>query len=312
MILLICSYITDLVFGDPEWLPHPVRLMGGLITFLEKLLGRKSGFLKERIKGVFLAVLVVGITGFLTYGVLILSRGINPIFGSFVWVYLAYTTLAVKDLRVKAAAVLKEIENGSIEKARFMLSRVVGRDTRYLDETGVVKAVIESVAESINDGIVAPLFYLVLGGPGLAMIYKSVNTLDSMVGYKNEKYCNFGWFSAKSDDLLNYIPARITGILITIASGVYNRNFISSFKIMIRDGKKHLSPNSGISEAAMAGALGIRLGGASLYSGKIVEKPYIGEEKNAVKSSFIRIALNISLIVSFFMLLGGVLYQWVI
>ncbi|MBU0684193.1 MAG: adenosylcobinamide-phosphate synthase CbiB, partial [Candidatus Omnitrophica bacterium] len=305
MDLLIYSYIADLIFGDPECLPHPVRLMGRLITFLEKHLGKKSGFLRERVKGVFLWALVVGATGFLTYGILKFSKEINPFFGSFVWVYLGYTVLAVKDLRVKAKAVLAEIENGSIKKARFMLSKVVGRDTQDLEEAGIVKAVIESVAESINDGIVAPFFYLILGGPVLAMVYKSVNTLDSMVGYKNEKYRNFGWFSAKSDDCLNYIPARVTGVLITVASGLYNRNFLSSFKIMTRDGQKHLSPNSGISEAAMAGALGVRLGGTSKYFGKIVEKPYIGDENNSIKNFYICEALNISLIVSFLMLLGG-------
>ncbi len=266
----------------------------------------------ERIKGVFLAIFVVSVAVGISYGILKFSKMLNPFFGEVIWVYLAYTTLAIRDLRVKGKAVLRELDAGSIKEARFQLSKIVGRDTQNLNEEEIAKAVVESVAESVNDGIIAPLFYLILGGPVLAMAYKSVNTLDSMVGYNNEKYRNFGWFSARLDDFLNYVPARISGLLIAVSSGVYNKNFAVSFRIMIRDGKNHTSPNSGVPEGAMAGALGIRLGGASNYFGKTVQKPYIGEEKNGIKSALIGQALDISFIASLLMLLAGVAYKWLI
>ncbi|MBL7072816.1 MAG: cobalamin biosynthesis protein CobD [Candidatus Omnitrophica bacterium] len=310
MYLLIWSYILDLVIGDPEWMGHPVRLIGGMINFLESRLRGNGSFGMERIKGVFLVICVISVAGGISYGILRFSKILNPFLADVVWVYLAYTTLATRDLRVKGKAVLKELNAGKIKEARVRLSMIVARDTDTLNKEEITRAVVESVAESVNDAIIAPLFYLILGGPVAAIVYKSVNTLDSMVGYKNEKYLNFGWFSAKLDDCLNYIPARITGLVIACAAGIYNKNFVSSFKIMTRDGKNHLSPNSGISEAAMAGALGIKVGGESSYFGRIVQKPYIGEEKNVLQASCVNEALDISFIASFLMLLGGVLYKW--
>ncbi|NCO68147.1 MAG: cobalamin biosynthesis protein CobD, partial [Nitrospirae bacterium] len=174
--------------------------------------------------------------------------------------------------------VLKEIRAKDIIEARKKLSCIVGRDTQNLSEDGVVKAAAESIAENTNDGIIAPLFYLILGGPVLAITYKAINTLDSMVGYKNDRYIHFGWFSARVDDVANFIPARIAGMLIVISSFLLRKNFKDSLKTMLRDSKKHSSPNSGISEAAMAGALGIRLGGGAFYQGKFVEKQYIGND----------------------------------
>jgi len=312
MYLLILSYISDLIFGDPEWMPHPVRLIGGLINVLESRLKRPGSVWIEKIRGFFLAVFAIGITAAFTYGILKISKRLNPFFGEVMWVYLAYTTLAIRDLRVKGKAVLMELDAEAVEEARFQLSKIVGRDTQNLNEEEIARAAVESVAESVNDGIIAPLFYLIIGGPVLAIAYKSVNTLDSMVGYKNEKYRNFGWFSARLDDFLNYIPARISGLLIAVSSGIYNKNFMASLKMMIRDGKNHISPNSGVPEGAMAGALGIRLGGASNYFGKTVQKPYIGEEKNGIKSALISQALNISFIASLLMLLAGVTYKWLI
>jgi len=311
MYLLILSYIFDLIFGDPEWMPHPVRLMGKLIDFLDRWLRGNSPFWIEKIKGVFLVILVVCVASGISYGILRFSKALNPFLGDVVWVYLAYTTLAVRDLRVKGKAVLKELNSGKIKEARVRLSMIVARDTENLNKEEIARAAVESVAESINDGIIAPLFYLILGGPVAAIVYKSVNTLDSMVGYKNEKYLNFGWFSAKLDDCLNYIPARVTGLVIAVSAGIYNKNFTASFRMMTRDGKNHFSPNSGLSEAAMAGALGVKLGGASSYFGKSVQKPYIGEEKNVLKISCVNEALDISFIASVLMLLGGIVYKWV-
>jgi len=207
-----------------------------------------------------------------------LSRRLNPFLYHLAWVYIGYTTISVKDLQIKARAIYKELKEGDIFKARKELSRIVGRDIQDLSEDEIKRATIESIAESTNDGIIAPLFYLILGGPVLAITYKAINTLDSMVGYKNDRYIHFGWFSARVDDVANFIPARIAGMLIVISSFLLRKNFKDSFKTMLRDSKKHSSPNSGISEAAMAGALGIRLGGGAFYQGKFVEKQYIGND----------------------------------
>ncbi len=312
MILTIVSYIADLIFGDPENFPHPVRAMGKLITVLDNFLNEKEARkIYQRIKGVILFFIVTGSSIFFAYFIINVSIRINPFLGNLVWIYLGYAAISVKDLRVKAYAVLNRVEKGDIEKARRELSKIVGRDTQTLDKEDIIKAVIESVAENTNDGIVAPIFYLILGGPVAAIAYKSVNTLDSMVGYKNEKYLNFGWFSAKVDDMANYIPARITGFLIIVAEFLRTRKFTRVFKTMIRDCRKHLSPNSAFSEAAVAGALGIRLGGPSCYGGKPVIKPYIGDQIIKTEPILIKDALNISFIVSLLMISTGVIFKWV-
>jgi len=315
-LLLILCFVLDLIFGDPEWFPHPVRMMGKLINILDNWLrGEQSNKLRERIKGAILVIFVIGICGCFAYLILEIAKRLNNYLWYFIWVYLGYTTLAIKDLHVKSKAILNELKNNDIKEARSELSKIVGRDTENIDEEKIITATVESIAEGTNDGIVAPLFYLALGGPLLAIIYKAINTLDSMLGYKNKKYINFGWASARLDDIANYIPARITGFLISISSAFATSSLITihcSLKTMLRDGTFHPSPNSGISEAAMAGALGVRLGGPSFYHGKEVIKPYIGEGKNEVKLSCITSALNISFITSILILLIGVFLKWLI
>jgi adenosylcobinamide-phosphate synthase len=310
--LLISSYIADLIFGDPERFPHPVRWMGKLINLLDKGLNKKGAFWIRRIKGAVLAFAVIGISAYSAYLLLELSKRLNPFLHYMAWIYIGYTTISVKDLQVKAKAVYKELKKDDILKARKKLSRIVGRDTQELSEDEIKRATIESVAESTNDGIVAPLFYLILGGPVLAVAYKAINTLDSMVGYKNDKYIDFGWFSARLDDVANFIPARISGFLISISSFILGKGFKDSFKTMLIDGKNHPSPNSGISEAAMAGALGIRIGGGAFYQGKFVEKQYIGEDRRKVDAFLINEALKISFVTSVLMLIIGVLFKWLI
>jgi len=275
---ILSAYLLDLVLGDPRWLPHPVKIMGKLINFLERKLRSGKHWKILRIKGAILALTVVGVSTSSSYLILELMRKIDPVAGHLTWIFLAYTSLATKDLFLHAKKVLKEIRIKDIIQARKKLSCIVGRDTQNLSEDGVVKAAAESIAENTNDGIIAPLFYLILGGPVLAITYKAINTLDSMVGYKNDRYIHFGWFSARVDDVANFIPARIAGMLIVISSFLLRKNFKDSLKTMLRDSKKHSSPNSGISEAAMAGALGIRLGGGAFYQGKFVEKQYIGND----------------------------------
>ena len=334
--LLICSYLADLFFGDPEGFAHPVRGMGRLIKFLENRLRTNSAKWIERTKGIILTFVVVGISTYLAYLSIKLSRSFSPFLGSLVWVYLGYTTLSIKDLQVKVKAILRKTEKDSLVQARKELAKIVSRDTQNLSKDKIALATIESIAENTNDGIIAPLFYLILGGPILAIAYKSINTLDSMVGYKNERYLHFGWFSAKLDDIVNFIPARISGLLILISSVIARRKapkqsqdgafllrqgfggqlsllaMTRSFKTMLRDGRKHPSPNSGVSIAAMAGALGIRLGGTWTYQGRFSVKPYLGEEKRVIQPSFINEALTISLTASFLMVSAGVIFKWLI
>jgi adenosylcobinamide-phosphate synthase len=253
---------------------------------------------------------VAGSSALFAYLAIILAGRLHPFLGFAACVYFGYSSLAVKDLRLKAGAVHRALSRGSLEESRRELSKIVGRDTDILTEEKIVTAAVESVAESTNDGIVAPLFYLAVGGPVLAVAYKAINTLDSMVGHKDERYGNFGWFSARLDDAANYLPARITGLLIVAAGYILKKDFRQAFKIMRRDGARHASPNSGVPEAAMAGALGIRVGGPSTYNGEVVDKPYIGEPVAAVRPALIRRSLNISFMVSLMAALIGAALRW--
>jgi len=294
-ITLTAAYLLDLAIGDPRWMPHPVRGMGWMIAKMEKTL-RKTGVrsqesgdrkLTEKLSGVLLVTTVVGATyAFFYYINYLLLTSHFPLLTSYlsfiVLAILIATTIATRELINSAKAVIDEVKTGNVETARGKLGMIVGRDTQSLDRKGILKATIETLSENASDGIVAPLFYFALGGLPLAMAYKAVNTLDSMVGYKNETYRNFGWAAARLDDIANFIPARITGVLIVMASFFVYVSLPTSYfslKIMLRDGRKHSSPNSGVPEAAMAGALGVQLGGPSMYGGILVEKPFIGEDR---------------------------------
>jgi adenosylcobinamide-phosphate synthase len=285
--VIVSAYILDLIFGDPRRLPHPVRGIGWLIQRFEALLRR---FAKtpgtEKIAGIVLVISVV-LPVYALCLVLILSAASFSLYLGFaVSALMAYTTLAARALADSAQAVLSPLDNGDILRARKELSMIVGRDTENLDEKEITRAVVETVAENASDGVAAPLFYMALGGPALAMAYKAVNTLDSMVGYKNARYINFGWAAARLDDAANFIPARITAVLICFASNLFSlfnsafriphSAFQSPWRVMLRDGRNHPSPNSGYPEAAMAGALGVRLGGQSTYGGRLSRKPFIG------------------------------------
>lgn len=324
IILFISAYISDLIIGDPSFLPHPVRWMGKLIEFLDKRWNKNfGGFGKRessekaidwfmRIKGIALTLVVISITTCLAYLFIKISKMIHPLLGVVAGIYVAYTTLATKDLCVKAKDILKELEIGRIVNARDKLSMIVGRDTQHLQQDEIIIATIESVAESINDGVIAPLFYLIIGGPLLAIAYRAINTLDSMVGYKNEKYIDFGWFSARLDDIANLIPARICGILIPLSSFLFGKGFLFPFKIMLRDHKNHASPNSGIPEAAIAGALKIRLGGNTWYDGKLYKKPFIGEARKEITLNMINQALVICIISSLQLIAIGTIIHLIV
>lgn len=291
VIVLTLAYIIDRIIGDPGSFPHPVRWIGRMISKGEGIM--RSAIKNERIAGTSLAVVVIVMTYLIFYliNISFYDSDYSPLlsFGLFLVVlYFTFTVLATGELVRAASVVIVEVETGDIGEARKKLGMIVGRDTAELERDDIKRATIETVAESASDGIVAPLFYFSIGGLPMAMAYKAVNTLDSMVGYRNERYRDFGWAPARLDDIANYIPARLTGLLIVIASlvldiltGLDRTNNLSvsrAFKIMIRDGRNHLSPNSGIPEAAMAGALGVRLGGPSTYGGIKVDKPFIGEE----------------------------------
>jgi adenosylcobinamide-phosphate synthase len=303
-ITLTAAYLLDMAIGDPKWLPHPVRGIGWAIEKMEKVL---RGIMRitessrgtahhaptvEKLVGIVLVIIIVGKTYGIFYFInyLLLTSHFSLVISYLAFIVLAIliaTTIATRELIKSAQAVIEKVKTGDLEIARGRLAMIVGRETHSLDHKGILKATVETLAENASDGIVAPLFYFALGGLPLAMAYKAVNTLDSMVGYKIEKYRNFGWAAARLDDIANYIPARITGILIVVSSFILNLSFATcrlSLKTMLRDGRKHYSPNSGVPEAAMAGALGVQLGGPSMYGGLLVEKPFIGEERSGVRS----------------------------
>ena len=315
ILILIAAFFLDLAVGDPRGLPHPVRIIGKVINVMENVI-RRSGQTKKLLRagGAILTFSIVIAVFLLTFAInrLILkgltAGGLLAIFGIIASIVLTATTIAVRDLLDSAQKVISAVKAGVADEARLNLGMIVGRDTECLTDKGMLKATIETLAENLSDGIVAPLFYFAVGGLPLAMAYKAVNTLDSMVGYKNEKYINLGWASARLDDIANYLPARIAGGLIVMSVGIY-RSFSpansslstagSALAVMLRDGRNHASPNSGVPEAAMAGGLGVKLGGPSTYGGILVEKPYIGEEVNTDYLAATERTLVITLIASF-------------
>lgn len=288
--IFILALLLDAAIGDPRWLPHPVRITGRAICIVEAHL---RNYFKtprsEKFAGIILAIMIITPVFFITFFICGIAENLSGTAASFMGgamlVYLASTTIAARELVSSAASVIQHVKAGNIKDARLCLSMIVGRDTHDLSDRGVLRAAIETLAENLSDGVIAPVFYMAVGGIPLAVAYKAVNTLDSMVGYKNGKYMNFGWASAKLDDIANYIPARITGILIVLAVFIFSlfKKPLSvagnALTVMLRDGRKHTSPNSGFPEAAMAGALGIRVGGPSTYGGIQVKKPYIGDLK---------------------------------
>lgn len=282
---VILGVLLDFILGDPYSFPHPVKLMGNLINLEDRLL-RKSGNL--RIKGFFVAVGNISLVFFLVSGLLSLLKPYKVIY-ALVYIYLIYTSVAAKSLDFEATKV-KNALLSSLENARYQLSFIVGRETKNLSEKEIMNATIETVAENTSDGVIAPLFFGLILGPAGALTYKMVNTMDSMLGYKNEKYIDFGRYPAIIDDIFNFIPARITGFLFCIIGLFFGKN---AFNIMFRDRKKHSSPNAGYPESAIAGILGIQLGGDNMYNGKLVHKPTLGDNLKLVEPSDIDITIKI-------------------
>lgn len=296
---LITAYGLDLIFGDPYSFPHPVRYIGRLIRWTEKKIRAVAKTQKElKIGGFILWGVTVGTTFGITYGAVKLSS-IHPAVHFIVNSGLLYTTLATKCLKDEAVKIMKVLQTGTIEEARTQLSYIVGRDTSELNQTEIIRATVETVAENTVDGIIAPLFYAFIGGAPLAFAYKAINTLDSTVGYKNEKYAEIGFASAKIDDLANWIPARLTTLLMTAASFFLRLDYKNCFKISIRDRKNHKSPNCAYPEGAVAGALGVQLGGTNIYFGEAVYKPTIGDKKRELEAEDIKRTNQIMYMTSF-------------
>jgi adenosylcobinamide-phosphate synthase len=262
---LLAGVAADLAWGDPQWLPHPVRAIG-LWANAAETFWRKT-CLPLRLAGGMFWMTVVGAT------VSIVKTA--PRFLDTYWIY---SFLACRDLDVHARQVLSSLERGELDEARRRLSFIVGRDTAGLEEREIVRAVIETVAENLSDGVVAPLFYLAIGGPTTMAAYKAINTLDSIVGHRNQRYREFGFVSAKMDDLANLVPARISAVLISCAAAFLpGTSAILAFKTTCRDGRNQPSPNAGYPEAAMAGAVGVQLGGLNFYSGAASRKATLGD-----------------------------------
>ncbi|MCS7281610.1 MAG: adenosylcobinamide-phosphate synthase CbiB [Desulfobacterota bacterium] len=293
-------------------MPHPVKAMGKVISFLDKRMNVQGKKTHLYIKGGLMAIFVILLFGTSTATVLYLAQRLDKYVGTVLDIIISYFVLSTRDLYDHGIEIYRRLKANDLVGAKKALSMIVGRDVEHMDEKDIVKSAVESIAENTNDGVVAPLFYLILGGPVLAMVYKAINTLDSMVGYKDERYEHFGFFSAKLDDIFGYIPARLSAIFISISSLIYYRSFKAfhlSVKTFIKQGSYHPSPNSGYPEAAMAGALGMRISGPQYYGGKLSIKPYIGEERRKTKPELIREALHIMLLSSILTLISGVLLR---
>lgn len=284
VILLIGAVFLDFLIGDPAAIPHPVCGIGKMISCFEKGL-RKLFPNHLRLAGKLLAISVPLVTFVITFFFLWLCNQIHPLVGLVAEIVLGSLTLAAKSLKKESMKVYEQLYKKDLPKARYAVSMIVGRDTQSLDEVGVTKAAVETVAENTSDGIIAPMFYMAIGGVPLAMCYKAINTLDSMVGYKNEKYLDFGRASAKLDDIVNFIPARLAGIWMVMAAFLTGLDGKNSWKIFRRDSRNHASPNSAQTESACAGALQVQLAGNAYYFGKLYEKPTIGDSIRPIEIS---------------------------
>jgi adenosylcobinamide-phosphate synthase len=309
MIDIIIAVIIDLLVGDPYWFPHPIIYIGKLISFLEKI-GRKFCISNNalRILGFAIVIVVCSVSFLVPFLILIITARF-VIFHHVLSIVMIWTTLAAKSLHREAIKVYKALDNNDINEARVKLSYIVGRDTGALSKKEIIRADVETVAENTSDGVIAPILFAILGGAPFAMLYKAVNTMDSMLGYKNEKFYYIGYFPAKVDDVFNLIPARITGVLIAMVSPLVKGNVMTSLKIMLRDRKNHKSPNCSYPEGAAAGAIGIQLGGTNSYFGELVYKPTIGDHivelsKEHIKASILLMYASEILLVIFYVVIS--------
>ena len=286
LIMVALAFILDLLLGDPHSWPHPVKIIGRLIAWLTKKFNRSSySARKKKWLGALTWLITVGGSGLVTYIVMRLVA-VNYYLYMVIGTYISYTCISARQLAIEAEKIMKSLQQNNLKKARHQVGMIVGRDTDKLSAEEVTKATIETVAENTSDGVIAPLLFLVVGGPVLGIMYKAINTLDSMIGYRNERYKAFGEVSAKIDDIANYLPARITWLLLIISSWLLHDDTREAIAVGERDCEKHLSPNSAFSEAVVAGALHLQLGGPPYYLGELVKKPYIGNDHFVIAANW--------------------------
>jgi adenosylcobinamide-phosphate synthase len=284
------AYFIDRLVGDPPHWPHPVRWIGSLISFLEKHLNHGKN---KRLKGVAMLLFVLLLVLFFVTLLVVISYRIHPIFGIAIESIIIATTIAQKSLKEAALDVYAPLGKGDLAGARIKLSYIVGRDTDTLNESEIARGAIETVAENTSDGVTAPLFWALIGGAPLAMVYRATNTCDSMAGYMNERFKDFGWASAKWDDMMNWVPSRITGIMMIIGTTPMKMGYRRAWKVLFRDAKKHPSPNSGWGEAAVASILGIQLGGINYYKGIVSNRAKMGDPLVPIQADHILLAIKI-------------------
>lgn len=283
--IIILAYLLDRCIGDPRWIPHPVIGMGKGISALERVIrSRVSTDSGLKRAGLLFPIVIAGGSFAITWGLVSVLGLIHPVIAAAAEVVLIATTIASKGLKDAGMEVYRHLKQQDWPAARRSLGMIVGRDTAHLDEPEVVRGTVETVAENIVDAIVSPLFYALIGGAPLAMAYRAVNTLDSMVGYKNDKYLHLGWASARLDDVANWIPARLTAVLLIVGAWVMKLDAKGAARMVTRDARLHPSPNSGFPESAVAGALGIRLGGHNVYHGVASFRAYMGEATRSMEA----------------------------
>ncbi len=312
VVFIASAFVLDLFLGDPAYSLHPVRVIGAMIARLEGPFRRLSDNLK--LNGLVFALTIISITLLAAITPLTLlycfdDKWVIQFFFAATSIYFIYSGLALRDLAIKATAVATDIENKHFDRARIKMSYLVGRDTACLDEHGLIRAAVETVAENISDGIIAPLVFAFTGGAVGIMTYKAINTLDSMIGYKNERYREFGWAAARIDDIANFIPARLSVIAIALAAMTCGQDPIRVIKIAWRDGAKNPSPNAGWPEAAVAAALGVLLGGTNYYEGRQSKKPLIGLDRYPLGAVHIRGAVRLAYGAAVSVLITGTLFK---
>jgi adenosylcobinamide-phosphate synthase len=310
-LIITSALIIDLIIGDPRWLPHPVRGIAVIASFCERFF-RKTFSYSLRLAGVLAALTIIGLCGGTALLLLYIASQIHWTAAAVTGILIIYVSIAPRDLINHSRAVYKALIHESLDNARLKVAMIVGRDTANLDKKEITRATIETVAESLVDGVTAPLFYALLFGPAGAFTYRVINTLDSMFGHKNERYLYFGWASARIDDLANFLPSRITAPIIWIASCILRYNVLGSIRIFFRDKRNHHSPNSGLSEAAFAGALDVRLGGLNYYDGVADQKPSIGDPVRELEPSAIQRANTLMLLTTLLFALFGIMLHYII
>lgn len=279
IISVIAGFIIDLFIGDPHFLPHPVKLIGKVVSKTENVLREKFKTDKElEFAGIILVAVVITAAFLAVYFIIYIFGFFGRIAKCAVMSIMCWQVIAARSLEKESMKVYYELENGTLDSARKAVSMIVGRDTENLSDEGVTKAAVETVAENTSDGIIAPMFFLMIGGPVLGMVYKAVNTMDSMVGYKNDKYMYFGKAAAKTDDFFNFLPSRIAAVLMIVSTFLLRYDVKNAVYIFKRDRYNHSSPNAAQTESVCAGALELRLAGDAWYFGKLVKKKYIGDD----------------------------------